>query len=230
MNTKNTAIEYYARLKGVASDKEWRIRFLWALAAAGLAVAVYGGYRFTVYCRNRAALKELYGILDVYQEVQFKSVEGKQVDWSVLESDAEQSFEKHKKASLASWMLILESAAQRKQGDLLKGRDSMDRAVDLMHSSPVYGFVKVYDALLKLDSSDETVKMQGLEELRVLALDIKNIYADMALYHLGRYYWINDQIDEAKQVWQDLQDRYGSLIEVPSVWAQKAQTLLEQVG
>lgn len=205
-------------------------KLLWIVIGLAFVSTVYFGYRLCTYCRNKKVQKDLYGLLENYQQLQKDAAELKSVDWLAFDEALQTTYAKNSQAPIASWLLVLQARERIQREDIEGARASMNAATQTLQGSAISSFIMVSDALIHMDSADEVVRAQGVEKLIALARDAKNIYADMALYHLGRYYWIFDQIDEAKQAWQDLLERYGNVYESPSPWVPLAQELLEQLG
>lgn len=205
-------------------------KLLWLVITLIAATSIYVGYRLCVYCRNRVVQKDLYALLEQYQQSQQDASQSKQVDWLVIDKELEKSYAKHSHAPMASWLLVLQAHERVERNEMQQAQIAMDEAVKSLSGSSVDSFIKVSDALLRMDSEDEILRAQGVEMLTALARDTKNIYADMALYHLGRYYWIFDHMQDAKDVWLDLLERYGNVSGTPSPWVAPAQELLEQLG
>src|SRR5438093_4527265 len=73
-------------------------------------------------------------------------------------------------------------------------------------------------------------KQSGLQELTELARNEKNPYRDAALFYLGNYYWVHDQMQEAKKVWQELVDSQWQQQVSPSPWIAQVQSKLKQIS
>jgi predicted Zn-dependent protease len=93
----------------------------------------------------------------------------------------------------------------------------------LPKSSPLYYLYATKAALIRCDSSDESIKELGLSALKQLAQQPKNWYKDLALYYCGYFAWLRHDQAEAQEWWSKLS---GDL-ETGSPWAQQAFSLLE---
>ena len=117
-----------------------------------------------------------------------------------------------------------------KQGKKNEAIGVMDEMIQHMPvSSPLLPLFKTKRALIKLDSDDEAIQQEAVQELEVLAKDSDNQFQDLAQFYLGRYYWSNDQIVEAKQVWQQLVDEQRKQRLAPSPWAEEVKNVVETI-
>jgi hypothetical protein len=74
-----------------------------------------------------------------------------------------------------------------------------------MPSDEVKDYYKVKLSLIKIDNNDQ----QGLESLQQLADNEKSVANDLALYHIGNYYWNQKKFADAKNYWQRLLIKTG---------------------
>lgn len=83
-------------------------------------------------------------------------------------------------------------------------------------------------ALMDIDSSDDSVRSQGLELLKSLGSNETASVSDAALFYLGQYYWLAKNYQEARLWWGQLlavADKKVSAtgIEIKSPWALMAK-------
>lgn len=87
---------------------------------------------------------------------------------------------------------------------------------------PMYYLYKTRYALALANDASEHIRL-----LQELIADPKNIHKDMAQFFLGYYYWAQDDITQARTIWQQLID---SQVDVPaegkSPWASIAESKL----
>lgn len=99
----------------------------------------------------------------------------------------------------------------------------------MMPGSPVISLYKIEQALIQMDSADQTIQTIGLNALTELAEDTNNIYRDSAQFYLGRYYWAMDNITAARKVWQQLVDEQRDEKLAPSPWVSFVQDKLNTI-
>ncbi|HEX4068828.1 MAG TPA: hypothetical protein VHX42_01895, partial [Candidatus Babeliales bacterium] len=102
----------------------------------------------------------------------------------------------------------------------------LDKMIADMPGSPVIALYEMERSLLQLDVDDAKLNEIGLETLQKLAQDKDNMYRDSAQYYLGRYYWSNNQIADARAIWQQLVDEQRDEKMSPSPWVQQVQQQL----
>ena len=193
-----------------------------------LGLGGYFGYRWYVTYREQGAHHALADYLHDYQLV---SQADTPAELQRVESLFSLGYTRHKNSSIAPLFLALRSDAQLKEGNDAAALDGLQQAISALPSdSPVVPLFKLKRALILLDSPDDTMQKNGLQELVVLARDKENQYNDMALFYLGRYYWAIDNVADAKKAWQELVDSGWSSHQVyPSPWIQEASDRLKQI-
>ncbi len=83
-------------------------------------------------------------------------------------------------------------------------------------------------ALMDLDSADESLRSQGLEELKALCANESSSVYDAALFYLGEYYWKQQNYQEARLWWAQLilvanKKMHGAPVEAKSPWVALAK-------
>lgn len=122
--------------------------------------------------------------------------------------------------SLEPFFVIMQAQAQAAQGNVDTALELMGQALAQLPTDSVYrSYFLVTQALLKLTASSEAVVHDGLQQLQTIAADEKNLFADLAAYQLGQWYWLHDKTTEAKEFWQRLADN-ASLTGSP--WREQA--------
>ncbi len=191
-----------------------------ALCAGG-----FYGYRWYAQHREQAAHKIFAECVHEYERAQKNP--------AVL-PNAEQVFkaayEKHSSSRLAPYFLVYRADILIQQKKLNEAVQVMSDALRIMPtSSPVYNLYMTKRALMRIDLGGQE-KETGLQELTNLAHDAKNNNRDMALYYLGLYHWSNNELFQARKVWQELvampkqDDQQGK-----SAWADIVADKLNQI-
>jgi len=210
-------------------SEKYAKEFALAVVIVALAAGSYYGYRWWTKNKDEAAHVLFAQNLEEFERM---SQEGKAEDWVAIETLFKLGYDQYPKSSLAPYFLIYQSQAQLKQNKFDEALTTLDRAIAAMPgNSPVHGFYQTKAALMRLDSKNTDTHALGLEQLRAMTRDEKNLAYDVAAYHLGLYYWTNNDMVNAKEVWQKLIDATRSS-EKPgqSPWAAQAQEKLTQIA
>jgi len=203
----------------------------YALAGIG-ATIILGGAFFTyswyAAYKDRAAQRVLSHYIDEYRKVYAQST-----GWGAIEDLFQLGAEQHSGSSLYPYFLGFQADVLVQQGKKEQALDVLDKMMIALPSNkkltPLFGMKR---ALLKLDMVNPALQQEGLQELIALARDEKNLFNDAAQYLLGNYYWNQNNIKEAQEVWQTLvqtqQDEHALITSSP--WAQLAQQKLQQLA
>ncbi|MFZ5954392.1 MAG: hypothetical protein ACOYT8_04830 [Candidatus Dependentiae bacterium] len=202
---------------------------LTALVAIGLLIGGWFWYRSYTLSQVQAAQKVLSSCLAEYEKVR---AGGSLAQWQTLDAMCSAGYEKHKNSPVAPYFLAIQADAFLAQGKINEALALLDKMVTgLPTMSPMYYLYQTKKALVGLDQDEDTLKQSALNELEKLAYNNDNPNADYALYYLGEYYWHEKKIDQARQVWQDLETRFKSDSKNgQSPWAVLAQYKLQQTG
>ena len=151
----------------------------------------------------------------------------KNPQWSELLEKFEKSYDKHSSSSLLPYYFgykVQILLAQDKKEEALVTLDTM---ISDMPGSPLLASYKMERALIQLDSDDGELEAVALQALKGLADDTDNIFRDSAQYYLGRYYWAHNNVDAAREVWQQLVDEQRDEKIAPSPWVDQVKAQLE---
>ncbi len=197
------------------------------IAVVLVAAGGYVGYRWHMAAREQ---KAYHTFAEYLTEFQSAVKDDTAADWNRLVSLLNNGYAQHKTSNVAPLLLSLKADAQIRLGELIEAGATLKQAIDaLSKDSPLTPLLSVKHALLQMDATDSELQKTGLQELIALARDKDNSYKDMALFYLGRYYWAHEQVEEARNSWQELQE--GSLTEraYPSPWIHEAEQKLTQI-
>jgi len=103
---------------------------------------------------------------------------------------------------------------------------TLDTMINTMPESIMLSLYQTERALIQLDSDDESVKSTGLNTLISLAHDTNNKNRDTAQFYLGGYYWAKNDINAAREIWQQLVDEQHDEKLAPSPWMSLVQDKL----
>ena len=202
-----------------------------ALSLAALLVLVGGylGYRWYVQQREERAQLVFAAAVDLAQQA-LKSESDQQagsVTWQDVEMAFKIGYDQNKSSYLAPYFLAFQAEAllrQRRQEEALSLMNEV--LSQLSTSDQLYDQYFLKRACIKLDSTDEQIKKQGLDELTSIADKADSLFKEPAEYYLGEYYWANQQFDKARDTWLALtaENTKGE----PSVWKEAAIAKLNQ--
>lgn len=147
-------------------------------------------------------------------------------DWDALRAKFEKGFADHSGSSLVPYYksYVVNILLQQDKAD--EAAALLDRIESDAQLSSMTLLYAIERALIDLDSADVERQKTGEQALRVLADNEMNQFADMAQFYLGRYYWANDQIAQAREVWEKLVDEQAHEKIAPSPWAQQVKEYL----
>lgn len=197
-----------------------------ALSVALLGVGGFLGYRMYVGFREQKAHQSF---SDYLQEFQAASKSNSQPEWERMVTVFGNRYADHKDSSLAPLFLSLKAEAHVQLGQIVEAINTVQQAIDsLPADSALLPLLQIKQSLMQLDANDDALSKVGLQQLVSLARDQKNSLKDMALFYLGRYYWANDQIEDAQKAWKELEDSSWGDKAYPSPWVQEAKQKLKQ--
>lgn len=207
--------------------------------AAGLCVVMfagYTGYRWFIVSRNQTAQK---AFSEYQQDYQLALKENNPQEWDRVASLFEFGWKQYSSSSLAPYFLLMQSDIQLHQGNRDQAVATLSQAIKGLSNANMVAMLEIKRALIQLDSDDQAMSEAGLQELVRLARAPQsgtdqdygnNPYRDMALFYLGRYYWVNNKIDEAQKTWQELVDMEWIDKSNQSPWVHEAKASLQQLN
>jgi len=147
-------------------------------------------------------------------------------EWDKLLEKFEKNYEKNSSSSLLPYYLSYKVRILLNQNKPTEALEVLDTMITNIPGSPMLSMYEMERALIQLDSSDTALQATGLESLKKLSGDTANKFRDSAQYYLGRYYWAKNEIDLARQVWQELVDSQRDEKMAPSPWVSHVQDKL----
>lgn len=183
-------------------------------------------HRWYVGYREQGAQKTLaQSLKEYYKAAQTGSPE----DWGAVEALFKLGYEQHANSYIAPYFLAYQADALIYQHKLYDALPVLEQMLALLpEKSPLFFLFKIKYAQVHIDIPQYT--QTGLQELTELARNDKNPHRDTALFYLGNYYWVHDQTQEAKKVWQELVDSQWQQQMSPSPWIQDVQSKLKQMS
>ena len=223
---KNTLVSSLDRLFGRDGNFKYGKQLALAVGLLAVSSAAFFGHRWYVGYRERAAQKQFAYYL---AEVARAHKADTSYAWQQAGSLFKVGYDQNKSSYLAPYFLVYQAHSLFKEGKHEQAIDVLDSAIGQMSASPLINLYKTKRALMLLDIADAQSQGRGVQELEELGNDASNIYADVALFYLGRYYWVQDNVDEAKVVWQKLVDSQQVEKIAPSPWASEAAVYLDSI-
>lgn len=183
---------------------------------------VFFAYRLWSIKRERAAQYDFSALMTEYETIS----QDQNPEWDVLLKKFEKNYEKHSGSSLLPYYLSYKVRILLNQNKKDEALTTLDKMIDAMPGSPILALYEMERALIQVDGDDEGLKTAGLDTLKKLAQDAHNAYRDSAQYYLGRYYWAMNDIDAAREIWQQLVDEQHDEKLAPSPWVHYVQDKL----
>lgn len=222
MNRKNNyaGLDINYAKKVVREDGYVRLAaiFVGVLAVGG---ALFFGYRSYTVSKERAAQLDLGEGLREYSNAQMR--EGL---WPDVEELFKAGHDRNKGSRLAPYFTFFQANALIEQNKKEEALLLMDQALNnLPSSSSLYSMYATKRALINIDLGKEV----GVEQLKQLAYDEKNLQRDLPLYYLGLYYWSKDDLDAAQSQWELLVSLKNDDQKATSEWIAIAEKKLKQI-
>ncbi len=200
--------------------EEYIIPTFFAIILAIVGAIGYGSYSWYVSSREAHAHRLLTAGLQEFEQA--LTQDNNQTWQSVSETFAE-GYKRAGSSNIAPLFLAFESEALLRQGKTDEARERMHMVMkQLSQKSPFYYVYAIKSAMFDIDAEDATIKEQGIKQLTALAQNMKNPQRDYALYQLGFHYYMNEQVDKAKEYFTRLVREFATT----SPWAHQAQMLL----
>jgi predicted negative regulator of RcsB-dependent stress response len=192
------------------------------IAAFVVMIVLFFGHKLWVVKRERAAQYDFSSLMTEYETMSHD----KNPEWSSLLEKFETTYEKHASSSLLPYYLGYKVRILLNQAKKEEALATLNTMITEMPGSPILALYQMERALILLDSSDEAIRTTGLQALKTLAQDGHNEFRDSAQFYLGRYYWAMNDVDSARQIWQQLVDEQRDEKMSPSPWVNYVQDKL----
>jgi cytochrome c-type biogenesis protein CcmH/NrfG len=204
------------------------IRIIGITIGAFLALtAGYFVYRWYVVSREQNAHA---AIANYMHDFQLAMKADTPAEWQRIDGLLALGYKQYKDSNLAPFFLLLRADALVRQDNAVEAVNVLQNAIhELSARSPIMPLFKTKKALILVDSKDEIMQKEGVQDLIQLARDKNNQCNDVALFYLGRYYWTHDNVQDAKKAWQELVDSNAMEKAYPSPWAAEAKKALKQI-
>lgn len=200
----------------------------------GLVAAIFltffilrSGYHWHTNRVNAAAQQAFSSAMEHFSKAQSSKTDM----WADVAAEFKMGYEQHSSSSLAPYFLAYQAQALLQQGNRHEAITVLETAIkDMSSSSPLFSIYKTQKALIKLDSEDGHMREHGLQELIALSQDTKNQHRDEALYYLGLHYMNSGNIAQAQIEWRTLVQAFPARGQSASIYADLAQSRLDQIA
>ncbi len=168
-----------------------------------LTLSVLGWFSFRWYkvYTGKKAQQVLGECLFEYQ----KAVDSVHPLWSEINLMNDLGYDQASGSSLQPFFLVMQAQSLARQQKIGQAVEHMQRAIDgLSSTSPYKNYFALTQSLMQLDASKKEERQKGFEQLQQLAQNADNQYGDAAQFHLGDYYYADNNFEQAKKTWQTL--------------------------
>lgn len=208
-----------------------------AVLALGVAGSYYG-YQMYIQKREAKAYEAFVEVAHAYKQAEeksFRSVMPNQnslddlgIVWKDVEVIIDAAYQANSHSYLAPFFLAYKANVMLEQGK------SVDEAYECMKqavaksssSSEFYDALKLKAAKMACDCSDEAVRAQGLQDLQALAANKKSVAQAEALYTLGVYYMMQNDVEHAKNYFSKILENTNQDLFDSSLWVNEAKEKL----
>jgi len=211
-NATNKIISYYLKIASY---------FVLIILAVLL---LYFGQQKWISWREEAAQKALAQIITRFQEYKDGPVDIAALQ--ELHSTIEVEQERHRNAYIAPYFANMRAEVFIKEGKLQEAVKALDDALAFKTDPVTQSIFATKRALLLLDVEPT----KGIEQLKELISNEENVVPDIAQFYLGRYYWVHNDIEEAKKIWNTFVLDQSQYRISQSPYASEANMLLTSIG
>ena len=242
-------MKYYARIQkkirelgnfvGLedSSSKHLTQVVLVAIVALGVAGSYYG-YQMYIQKRESKAYEAFIEVTHAYkkaEEASFRSVmpnktstDNLEIIWKDVEVIVDAGYTANSSSYLAPFFLAYKANVMVEQGK------PVDEAYEYMKQacaksstrSEFHDVLRLKAAKMACDCSDESVQAQGLKDLQAIAQDKKSIANAEALYTLGVYYMMQNDVENAKINFSKIVEEAHQGLFDSSLWVNEAKEKL----
>ena len=207
------------------------------IVALGLAGSYYG-YQFYIQKRESKAYEAFVEVAHAYQNAEesaFKSVmpnntgaENLEAIWKDVEILIDAGYCANSNSYLAPFFLAYKANVMLEQGK------SVDEAYEVMQQAlakastrlEFYDVLKLKAAKMACDCSDASIQAEGLRDLEYIAGNKKSIAQAEALYTLGIYYMMQNDVEHAKNYFSKIVEDTNQDLFDSSLWVNEAKEKL----
>ncbi|NDD54330.1 hypothetical protein EBZ39_10715 [bacterium] len=218
----NLSFDTLSSLLDVSFDKALAYKKQIGLGLAAAAAIALGATAFHWYWTwaQEAAQKTFFEVQRYYEApvgtrktsvinnetVEYASAQDK---WATVASQYERAYNEHKRAGIGPMFRVYQAEALAVQGKHDEAISMLEGVTRDIASREVQDFVKLNLALMKLDSKEQAMQKEGLNALKAIAEDSNGSAHEAGLYYLGYFHFMQNDLAQAKNYWQQLMVKYG---------------------
>lgn len=193
------------------------------IGIALLAAFLYFAQQIRVSWREQKAQYAYSQVQDLFE--QQRDAENPSYQGLVEKIDA--AYYQNSGSNLVPYFLNLKSEVLLEQDNKDEALQVLESIVSVVDHGMPGELVRTKYALILLDTDR---KQEGIEKLTTLAQSQHNQVRDIAQFYLGRYYWVHNDIEMAKHIWNDLINEQRVHRISPSPWAKLAEESLASMS
>ena len=217
---RTTSLSIFRTISNAVSAQTKPLSLIFAFFV--LLMMTFFTYKLWVVKRERAVQYDFSSLMTEYETMSHEE----NPEWDKLLEKFEKNYEKNSNSSLLPYYLSYKVRILLNQNKPTEALEVLDTMITNIPGSPMLSLYEMERALIQLDETDVAMQTTGLEALKKLSQDTTNKFRDSAQYYLGRYYWAKNEIDLARQVWQELVDGQRDEKMAPSPWVSHVQDKL----
>lgn len=187
--------------------------------------AGYFGYKQYVFRKEATAQQSLAHVMTLFDAYTSDKLGDKE---NVIK-EIKKAQEEHKNSSLAPYFSILLSKIYAQEEKTSESLQVLQEGIELAKDSLTENMLKTNYALLMLDSDDKELQNNGLEYLKNLIGDKENPIRDIAQFYAGKYFWIKNDIEAAKIIWQEFLNEQAEHRMSPSPFVSEVELSLSSL-
>ena len=187
---------------------EYRKPIIAGVVLVGVGLASFAGYRYYQKIANMRAHQDFIAAVKLF-ESSVKATNANLDKWDPVIKAFEDGYKNNKSTQLGAAFLAYQADILLKMNKFDDALALLKKATDAMSVKEVKACYELKLALVMLDSSREALEQEGLAKLLTLAQTPGSAH-EQALYHLGLYYWVKQDFDEAKNYWQQFMVKYST--------------------
>jgi len=192
--------------------------------AVVICLGVMGWFGYSWYKKNGEQKAHRAFVESVQDYTTMEKSPQEESAWHDIEQALAQRAQEHKSSVLAPYFLMYQADALIKEGKREQAIEVMNNGLaKISKKLPLYYLYALKKSLVKIDSAQEIVRNEGLQELDELSANSENPLQDMALYYKGYNAFAAGDIARAQQTWVQL----FAPVHKDSLWAQLAQARLQ---
>ncbi len=160
-------------------------------------------------------------------EVTFATAEEK---WQKVATVFKDAYAKNSSAGIAPVFAAYEAQAYIELGNSVEAEQLLAASVPHIANEALRSYYNVKLALIRLDSDSPATVAQGQKMLEDAAADDSAAAHAMALFELGNWYFIKNDTAQARNYLEQLDLKYGTSSQSPSLWAEKGKQKLKLIS